>query len=150
MVMTWEMVSSVSACSHIYLCILCYIQIIFHASGKTSVPLARQRFDADALGGDEASVDRSDDGNDSASTDDSGDGNDVDLFSNIADDDESDYGIDSHDKSSTKWLVFGARGSLVNAPPELISKRKGRPPKVDLLHGLGDALTGYINNREAK
>jgi hypothetical protein len=74
----------------------------------------------DALGGDEASVDRSDDGNDSASTDDSGDGNDVDLFSNIAADDESDYGIDSHDKSSSKkWLVFGARGSLVNAPPEL-------------------------------
>jgi hypothetical protein len=97
------------------------------------------------LGGDEASVD-----NDSASTDDSGDGNDVDLISNIAADDESDYGIDSHEKSSSKWLVFGARGSLVNAPPELISKRKGRPPKVDLLHGLGDALTGYINNREAK
>jgi hypothetical protein len=154
MVMTWEMVSSVSACSHIYLCILCYIQIIFHASGKTSVPLARHRFDADALGGDEASVNRSDDGNDSASTDDSGDGNDVNLFSNIADDDESDYGIDSHDKSSTKWLVFGARGSLVNAPPELISKRRGRPSKVDnLLHGLSDALTRYLNvssnNREA-
>jgi hypothetical protein len=51
------------------------------------------------LGGDEASVDRSDDGNDSASTDDSGDGNDVDLLSNIAADDESDYGIDNHDKS---------------------------------------------------
>jgi hypothetical protein len=118
MVMTWEMVSSVSACSHtyIYVCILCYIEIIFHASGKTSVPLARHRFDADALGGDEASVDRSDDGNDSASTDDSGDGNDVDLLSNIAADDESDYGIDNHDKSFTKWLVFGARGSLVNSP----------------------------------
>ena len=53
---------------------LCYIiDIIFHASGKTSVPLARYRFEADALGGDEASVDRSDDRNDSASTDDSGD-----------------------------------------------------------------------------
>jgi hypothetical protein len=87
-----------------------------------------------------ASVDRSDEGNDSVSTDDSGDGNDVDLISNIAADDESDYGIDSHDKSSSKWLVFGARGSLVNAPPELIRKRKGRPPKVDFLHGLGDAL----------
>jgi hypothetical protein len=76
----------------------------------------------------------------------------VDLFSNIAADDESDYGIDSHDKSSSKWLVFGARGSLVNAPPpELISKRRRRPPKFDLLlHGLGDALTRYINNREAK
>jgi hypothetical protein len=145
------MVSSVSVCSHIYLCILCYIQIIFHASGKTSVPLARYRFDADALGGDEASVDRSDEGNDSASTDDSGDGNDVDLFSNIAADDESDYGIDSHDKSSSKWLVFGARrGSLVNAPPELISKRRRRPPQFDLLHGLGDALTRYINNMKAK
>jgi hypothetical protein len=60
----------------------------------------------------------------------------VDLFSNIAADDESDYGIESHDKSSTKWLiVFGARGSLVNAPPELISKRRGRPHKVDnMLH----------------
>jgi hypothetical protein len=81
---------------------LCYIDIIFHASGKTSGPLARYRFDADALGGDDASVDRSDDGNDSASTDDSGDENDVDLLSNIAADDESDYGIDSHDKSSTK------------------------------------------------
>jgi hypothetical protein len=33
---------------------------------------------------------------------DSGDRNDVDLLSNIAADDESDYGIDSHDKSSTK------------------------------------------------
>jgi hypothetical protein len=54
------------------------------------------------LGGDDASVDRSDDGNDSASTDDSDDGNDVDLLSNIAADDENDYGIDSHDKSSTK------------------------------------------------
>jgi hypothetical protein len=154
MVMTWEMVSSVSACSHtLYITyILCYIDIIFHGSGKTSVPLARHRSDADALGGDEASVDRSDDGNDSASTDDSGDGNDVDLcISNIAADDESDYGIDSHDKSSSKWLVFGARGSLVNAPPELISKRRGRPHKVDnLLHGLGGALTRYINNREAK
>jgi hypothetical protein len=77
-------------------CILCCIDIIFHASGKTSVPIARHRCDADALGGDEASVvDRSDDGNDSASTstDDSGDGNDVDLFSNIAADDESDYGF---------------------------------------------------------
>jgi hypothetical protein len=127
MVMTWEMVSSVSACSHIlYITyILCYIDIIFHASGKTSVPLARHRFDADALGGDEASVDRSDDGNDSASTDDSGDGNDLDLLSNIAADDESDYGIDSHDKSSSKWLVFDARSSLVNAPPELISKARG-------------------------
>jgi hypothetical protein len=81
---------------------------------------------------------------------DSGDGNDVDLFSNSAADDESDYGIDSHHKFSSKWLVFGARGSLVNAPPELISKRRGRPPKFDLLHGLGDALTRYINNREAK
>jgi hypothetical protein len=82
--------------THIYVCILCYIEIIFQPSGKTSVPLARHRFDADALGGDEASVDRSDDGNDSASTstDDSGDGNDVDLlFSNIAADDESDYGF---------------------------------------------------------
>jgi hypothetical protein len=80
------------------------------------------------LGGDEASVDRSDDGNASASTD-----------------DESDYyGIDSHDKFSTKWLVFGACGSLVNAPPELISKSRGRPPKVDnMLHGLSDALTRY-------
>jgi hypothetical protein len=92
---------------HIYYItyILCYIDIIFHASGKTSVPLARYRFDADALGGDDASVDRSDDGNDSASTDDSDDsddGNDVDLLSNIAADDENDYGIDSHDKSSTK------------------------------------------------
>jgi hypothetical protein len=58
-------------------------------------------------------INRSYDGNDSASTDDSGDGNDVDLFSNIAADDESDYGIDSHDESSSKWLVFGARGSLV-------------------------------------
>jgi hypothetical protein len=47
--------------------------------------------------------------------------NDVDLFSNIAADDESEYGIKSHDSSSTKWLiVFGARGSLVNAPPELV------------------------------
>jgi hypothetical protein len=93
-------------------------------------------------------VDRSDDGNDSASTDDNGDGNDVNLFSNIAADDESDYGIDSHDKSSTKWLVFGARGSLVNAPPELISKRRGRPHKVDnMLHGLSDALTRYLNVR---
>jgi hypothetical protein len=71
------------------------------------------------LGGDEASVDRSDDGNDSASTDDSGDRNDVDLISKIAADDES-------DKSSSKWLVFRARGSLVNAPPELISRRKVR------------------------
>jgi hypothetical protein len=34
----------------------------------------------------------------------------VDLFSNI---DESDYGIDIYDESSSKWLVFGARGSLV-------------------------------------
>jgi hypothetical protein len=42
-------------------------------------------------------VDRSDDGNDSASTDDSGDGNDVDLFSNIAVDEESDYGIDTYE-----------------------------------------------------
>jgi hypothetical protein len=135
-----------------YIYILCYIDIIFHGSGKTSVPLARHRSDADALGGDEANVDRSDDGNDSsASTGDSGDGNDVDLFSNIAADDESDYGIDSHDKSSSKWLVLGARGSLVNAPPELISKRRGRPNKVDnLLYGLGDALTRHINNREAK
>jgi hypothetical protein len=98
------MVSSVSVCSHIlyYIYILCFIDIIFHASGKTSVPLARYRFDADALGSDDASVDRSDDENDSASTDDTGDGNDVDLLSNIAADDESDYGIDSHDKSSTK------------------------------------------------
>jgi hypothetical protein len=127
-------------------CILCHIDIIFHASGKTSVPLARYRFEADALGGDEASVDRSDDRNDSASTDDSGDGNDVDLFSTIAADDESDYGFDNHDKSSTKWLVFGARGSLVNSPPEVISKRRGRPPKVDnMLHGLSDALTRYLN-----
>jgi hypothetical protein len=96
MVMTCEMVSSVSA----YLCILCYIQIIFHASGKTSVPLARHRFDADALGGDEASVD-----NDSARTDDSGDGNDVDLISNIAADDESDYGIDSHHQVACVWCT---------------------------------------------
>jgi hypothetical protein len=43
--------------THIYVCILCYIEIIFQPSGKTSVPLARHRFDADALGGDEASVD---------------------------------------------------------------------------------------------
>ena len=132
--------------THIYVCILCYIEIIFQPSGKTSVPLARHRFDADALGGDEASVDRSDNGNDSASTDDSGDGNDVDLFSNIAADDESDYGIDNHDKSSTKWLVFCARGSLVNSPSELTSKRRGRPPKVEnMLHGLSDALTRYLN-----
>jgi hypothetical protein len=48
---------------------MCYIQIILHAS---SVPLARHRYDADALGGDEASVDRSHDGNDSAGTDGSG------------------------------------------------------------------------------
>jgi hypothetical protein len=81
-----------------------------------------------------------------APSDDSGDGNDVDLLSNIAADDESDYGFDNHDKSSTKWLVFGARGSLVNAPPELLSKRRGRPPKVDnMLHGLSDALTRYLN-----
>jgi hypothetical protein len=80
--------------------LLC-LQIIFHPSGKTSVPLARHRYDADALGGDEASVDRSDDGNDSA----------------------------------------GTVGS-------------GRPPKVDnMLHGLSEALTRYLNvrsnNREA-
>jgi hypothetical protein len=55
--------------THIF---MCYIQIIFHASGKTSVPLARHRYDADALGGDEASVDRSDDGNVSAGTEGSG------------------------------------------------------------------------------
>jgi hypothetical protein len=78
--------------THIF---LCYIQLIFHALGKTSVPLARHRYDADALGGDEASVDRSDDGNDSA----------------------------------------GTEGS-------------GRPPKVDnMLHGLSDALTRYLNVR---
>jgi cbb3-type cytochrome oxidase subunit 3 len=65
--------NQVSILCYIYLCILCYIQIIFHASGKTR--------------GDEASVDRSDDENASASTDDSGDGNDVDLISNIAADD---------------------------------------------------------------
>jgi hypothetical protein len=58
------------------------------------------------LGGDETSVDRSDDGNDSANTDDSGDGNDVDLFSNIAADDESDYGIDSNDKPPPSGLCL--------------------------------------------
>jgi hypothetical protein len=79
----------------------------------------------------------------------------ISVLSNIAADDESDYGIDSHDKSSSKWLVFDARDSLVNAPPELIGKRRGRPPKVDnMLHGLSDALTSrYLNvsstNREA-
>jgi hypothetical protein len=46
------------------------------------------------------------------------------LFSNIAADDESDYGIASHDKSSTKWLVFGARGSRVNAI--IIKSTRGR------------------------
>jgi hypothetical protein len=49
--------------------------------------------------------------------DSSGDGNDVDLFSTIVADDESDYGLDNHD---IQWLVFGARGSLVNAPPEFV------------------------------
>ena len=88
------------------------IDIIFHASGKTTVPLARHRYDADALRGDDAGVDRSDDGNDSAISDDSGDGNDVNLFSNIAADDESDYGVGNHDKSSTIWIVFGARDGL--------------------------------------
>jgi hypothetical protein len=63
--------------------------------------------------------------------------------------DKSDYGIDRHDKSSTKWLVFGARGSLECTTPELISKRTGQP-KVELLHGLSDALTRYLNNRKAK
>ena len=133
---------------------MCYIQIIFHASGKTSVPFARHCFDADALGGDEASVDRSDDGNDSASTEDSGDGNDVDLFCNIAVDEESDYGIDTCDKASTKWQVFGVRDRLANSPFEITSRRRRRPPKVDnLVHGLSDALTRYLNvasnNREA-
>jgi hypothetical protein len=38
--------------------------------------------------------------------------------------DESDYyGIDNHDKSFTKWLVFGARGRLAHqSPPEITSK----------------------------
>jgi hypothetical protein len=62
-------------------------------SGKTTIPLARHRYDADALGGDDACVDRSDDGHCSVE--------DIDLFSNIAADDESDFGIDNHDKSST-------------------------------------------------
>jgi hypothetical protein len=43
-------------------------------------------------------------------------------------------------------LVFCARGSLVNSPSELTSKRRGRPPKVEnMLHGLSDALTRYLN-----
>jgi hypothetical protein len=47
---------------------ICYIDItlFFVSSGKTTIPLARYRYDGDALGGDKASVDRSDDGNDSA------------------------------------------------------------------------------------
>jgi hypothetical protein len=104
MVMIW-LTNIIGECMFLfnYVCIY-YIDItlFFVSSGKTTIPLARYRYDGDALGGDEASVDRSDDGNDSASTDDSGDGNDVDLFSNIAVDEESDYGIDTYDKASTK------------------------------------------------
>jgi hypothetical protein len=80
-----------------------YIILIPHCSlypqeKQLFTPLARYRYDGDALGGDEASGDRSDDGNDSASTD---DGNDVDLFSKIAVDEESDYGIDTCDIGKT-------------------------------------------------
>jgi hypothetical protein len=124
-----------------YVCIY-YIDItlLFVSSGKTTIPLARYRYDGDALGGDEASVDRSDDGNDSASTDD------VDLFSNIAVDKESDYGIDTYDKASTKWQVFGVRDRLANSPFEITSRRRRRPPKVNnLVHGLSDALTRLLN-----
>jgi hypothetical protein len=113
-------------------------------SGKTTIPLARHRYDADALGGDDACVDRSDDGHCSASSDDSVE--DIDLFRNIAADDESDFGIDNHDKSSTVWQVFGARDRLANSPLEISSRRRGRPPKMDnLLHGLSDALTRFLN-----
>jgi hypothetical protein len=56
----------IGECMFTYYAALIYI--LFHASGKTSVPLARHRYDADALGGDDASVNRSDNGNDSAST----------------------------------------------------------------------------------
>jgi hypothetical protein len=78
MVMIW-LTNIIGECMFLfnYVCIY-YIDItlFFVSSGKTTIPLARYRYDGDALGGDEASVDRSDDGNDSASTDDSGDGND--------------------------------------------------------------------------
>jgi hypothetical protein len=135
-----------------YVYILCYIDIIlFVSSGKTTIPLARYRYDADELGGDDASVDRSDE---EISTDDSGDENDVDLFSNIAVDEESEYGIDTYDKASTKWQVFGVRDRLANSPLEITSMRRGRPSKVDnLVHGLSDALTRFLNvmksNKEA-
>jgi hypothetical protein len=51
------------------------------------------------------------DGHCSASSNDSVE--DIDLFRNIAADDESDFGIDNHDKSSTVWQVFGARVAVL-------------------------------------
>lgn len=62
---------------------------------RGTIPLARHRYDADALGGNDACVDQSDDGHSSVNTDDTGEDTDIDLFSNIAVDDESDYGIDN-------------------------------------------------------
>jgi hypothetical protein len=49
--------------------------------------------------------------------------NDVDLFSNIAADDESDDGIDTYDKASTngRCLLVHAVVWSMQPPPELIS-----------------------------
>jgi hypothetical protein len=40
------------------------------------------------------------------------------------------------------------RDRLANSPFEITSRRRGRPPKVDnLVHGLIDALTRFLNVR---
>jgi hypothetical protein len=101
MVMIWEMVSSVSACSHIYYVYNATFKKYFTYQVKLVFPLldiAMMR------------VDRSDDGNDSASTDDNGDGNDVNLFSNIAADDESDYG--GSERTVRLFLCICRRGGF--------------------------------------